>query len=323
MRRSASFPYLRVFGGALLVLAGFMAYYGAGIGPSAILLLVVGGVVVLVAAVTGHRARPLDVCIFILGMLVLGTISSGYSGGMSTVTYSATRSQVHSNAMSIDASASTGSITVGFTNRPDIAYQVNFTKPGWAFSFAGSGEDTIANSTSNGVLHLDVNSAWSSVSVLLGTGYSYDIEATTGTGSISMDALGVALGNVTLHSSTGSVNAIIDSPAIQSLRLQADTGSVNLVSHTLGAAGPSVPVTLITSTGSIDLSASLVSGSAASVTATTTLGSVSQDLRGFTVTQSTTTSLAATAGNIQTAPRSFVITATASLGSVNLNIGFV
>lgn len=323
MRRGASFPILRVFGGALFVLAGILAYFGVGFGASAILLLVVGGVVVLFAALLGHRAKPIDITVFILGMLVLGAVSIGYAPGYQTTSYYATRDQVHANAISIDVSSSTSSISLVFTNRTDFAYQVNFTKPSWGSSFAGSGPDTITNSTMNGVFHLDVSSTWSSVSMLLGKGYSFDVEATTGTGSIDMQAPGVALGNVTLHSSTGSVNALIDSPAMQSLELQADTGSVNLVSHILGAAGPSVPVTLTTSTGSVSVSLSIASQDAVSLTATTSLGSVSHDLRGFTVNQSTNTNLIATAGDVQAAPRSFVITAVASLGSVNLDIGFV
>ncbi|HKT21483.1 MAG TPA: hypothetical protein VJR06_02500 [Nitrososphaerales archaeon] len=323
MRRSASFPYLRVFGGALFVLAGALAYFRIGFGASAILLLVVGGVVVLVAALLGHRARPLDVTVFILGMLVLGAVSIGYAPGFQTTSYYATRDQVHSNAISIDVSSSASSISLVFTNRTDFAYQVNFTKPSWSNSFAGSGPDTVTNSTVGGVFHLDVSSTWSSVSMLLGKGYSFDVEATTGTGSIDMQAPGVMLGNVTLHSSTGSVDAVIDAPAIQSLELQADTGSVNLVSHVLGAARASVPVTLTTSTGSISVSLDIASQNAVSLTATTSLGSVGHSLSGFTINQSTNTNLVASAGNVQTAPKSFDITAVASLGSIDLDIGFV
>lgn len=323
MRRGASFPILRVFGGALLVLAGVFAYLGVGVGASAILLLVVGGGVVLIAAVLGHRSRPVDICIFILGVLVLGAVSAGYSGETQLATYTAARSEVHSNAISVGVSASASSISLVFTNRTDIAYQVNFTRPAWSWNLLGAGPGTITNSTTGGVFHLDISTTWSSVSVVLGRGYSFDVEATTGTGSIDMQALGVALGGVTLHSSTGSVSAVIDSPSVQSLELRADTGSVNLVSHTLGAAGPSVPVTLTTSTGSISVSLNLESQDAASLTAATSLGSISHNLRGFTIDQSSKTNLLATAGNVQTSPRSFDITATASLGSVNLNVGFV
>ena len=101
MKRSSGFPFLRVFGGALLILAGILGYLGVGFGASAILILVAGGVVVLIAAFMGHRARPADIGIFIVGVLVLGVVSAGYSVAPQTVSYSATRAQLHSTALSL------------------------------------------------------------------------------------------------------------------------------------------------------------------------------------------------------------------------------
>ncbi len=323
MRPAARFPILRALGGALLVLAGIFAYLGIGFGASAILILVAGGAVALAVALSGHRARPVDFGVFILGILVLGAVTAGYSSGSQVATYSATRSQVPSTTIALDISSSGGAISVGFTERADVAYQVNFTRQVWTSSFSPPGADTITNSTTGGVFHLSLGSTWSEISVVLGKGYAVDVEAETGTGSIYLHApAGVAVRNVTLHSSTGSVDAIIDSSVVQSLNLHADTGSVSLVSHSLGAAGPSVPISVSASTGSVSLSLSIASQDAVSVSANAALGSVSQNLRGFTITQSTGNSLAATAGNVQTAAQSFVITATASLGSVDLSIGF-
>ena len=323
MKRSTAFPILRVSGGALLVLAGILWYVGIGFGAASILVLVIGGGVVLVAAAMGHRARPLDYCIFLLGILVLGAVTAGYSLGPQLASYSATKDQVQAGALSLAVSASSGAISVGITDRANLAYQVNFTRQAWSPFFSVPGEDTVTNSTSDGVFHLDVGSTWSSISVLLGRGYSLDIDATTGTGSIDLQAVsGVDLRNVTLHSSTGSVSAVIDSSAVQNLRFQADTGSVSLVSHSLGAAGRSVPLVISTTTGSVSVSLNIASQDAVSVSAGTTLGSVSQNLRGFTITENSRTNLAATYGNMQTAASSFAISASATLGSVDLSIGF-
>ena len=322
MKRGLGFPILRALGGAFLVLAGLFAYFGVGFGVSAILLLVVGGAIVLVAALMGFRFRPSDVGVFIIGVLVLGAVSAGYSSGPLVVTHSATRAEVGSNSISLVASTDAGSITIGFTDRPNIAYQVNFTRQAWAYSFSGSGTDTISNSTTNGVFDLNLGSTWSAISVVIGRGYHLDLYATTGAGSINLNARGEeALGVVSLQSSTGSVNAIVDSSALQSLELRADTGSVNLASQNLAAAGPSVPITLATSTGSI--SATITTHDAVSLTASTSLGGISRNLNGFVITQDSRTNLQASAGNLQTAQQSFSITATASVGSVDLNIGFV
>lgn len=322
MKRDARFPALRAVGGVLLLLAGIFGYFGVGFGASAILVLVLGGAVVLVAAVLGHRPRPADVGIFLVGVLVLGAVSYGYSAGSQVATYSAPTSQVPAHTISLTVSADTGSISVGFTERAGVAYQVNFTRQTWLPNFSGTGVNTVTNSTANGVFHLDVESTWSAVSVVVGRGYALDVQATTSVGSIDMEAPGSStLGNVTLVSSTGSINAVIDSPTVQNLELRAGTGSVNLVSHGLGAAGPAVPVTLAASTGSVSVSMTLASQTAASLTASTSLGSISQSLRGFTITQDTHNNLVATVGDYQSAPRSFAITVTASLGSIELNIG--
>lgn len=324
MRPNARFPFLRALGGVLLVLGGVFSYFGVSLGVSAVLVLVVGGATALVVALSGRRSRPVDFGVFIIGILVLGAVTAGYPPGSQAATYSATKGQVPSAVIALDVSSSGGSISIGFTDRADLAYQVNFTRQAWTSSFLPPGADTVSNSTVNGVFHLSVGSTWSGISVALGKGYAVDVDAETGTGSIDLQSpAGVALRNATLHSSTGTVSAVIDSSAVQGLTLQTDTGSVSLVSHALAAAGPSVPISVSTSTGSVSVSLGIASQDAVSVSASAVLGSVSHDLRGFTITQATGGSLAATSGNVQTAPQSFIITATASLGSVDLSIGFV
>lgn len=324
MRRSLSLPVLRILGGALLVLAGFFSYFGIGLGASAVLVIVVGGVVVIAAAFLGHRPGPGDVAIFIVGALVLGAVTAGYSPNLHSATYSALRSQIAAGAISVVITSSGGSIDIGFTDSPDLAYQVNFTQQGWVPSFAGPGTDTVSNSTSNGRFTLDVGSSWSAITVTLAKGYNVDVQATTGTGSISFQGgTDSDLRNVSLRSSTGSVDAVIDSNTVKRISLQADTGSVSIVSHSLGASGPKIPVSLSTSTGSVSASLFLESKDSAYLTASTSLGSISQSLSGFAISQDSRTELVAMAGDYQNSQNSFSISATASVGSININIGFV
>ena len=314
-----SFPYLRVAGGALFVIAGLVAYSGLSIGASAALILVFGGAVVLVLALLGHRPRPWDAAVFIVGVLALSAVSAGYSFGPQSVTYSATRAQLRYNTLSLTVVSSTGSVSLGFTNRPSLAYQVNFSTAG-GIETAG----TVTNSTAGGVFNLKVSSTWSSVSVLVGRGYSLDFNVTTGTGSIDLEAPGAeAIRNVSLYSSIGSVNAVVDSSALTALTLRADFGSINLVSHHLKAAGARVPVTLSGTTGSVHMSVELARPDAVSLTASTAIGSISQSLSGFNISQNTRTDLAATAGDLASAENSFVVTVSSSLGSVDVTAGFV
>ena len=316
-----SFPYLRVAGGALLVVAGLAAYSGLSVGASGALILVFGGAVVLMLALLGHRPRAWDAAVFIVGLLALSAVSTGYSFGPRSVTYSATRTQLRYNTLSFTVVSSTGSVSLGFTNRPNLAYQVNFSTAG---GIETPGVNTVTNSTAGGVFNLKVSSTWSSVSVLVGRGFSLDFNVTTGTGSIDLEAPGAeAIRSVSLYSSIGSVNAVVDSSALTALILRADFGSINLVSHHLGAAGARVPVTLSGTTGSVHMSVELARPDAVSLTASTAIGSISQSLSGFNISQNTRTDLAATAGDLASAENSFVVTASSSLGSVDVTAGFV
>lgn len=324
MRLMEGFPALRALGGALLVLAGVVAFFGVSFGVAAVLIIVAGGGAVLALAVLGHRFRSSDYAVFLVGVIVLGAVAVGPPAGSETVTYSATRAQVPESAVSLTVSADVGSVFVGFSNDPGLAYQVNFTRNSWISTLGSPGADVVENSTGNGVFSLSVGSTWSSVSVLIGSGYALGVSASTGTGSIHFDADGSeSLGNVTLKTSTGSTNVALHSATIQSLSVTTGTGSVAITSSALKAAGPSTPISVATSTGSVNVNAGLAGDDAVALVASTSLGSISHTLSGFDVTEDTSTSLRATAGDPLTAPLSFEMTVTANLGSVNLNVGFV
>lgn len=323
MKREGRFPVLRLLGGALLVLAGVFAYFGVGFGSWGVLVFVAGGGVALAAVLLGHRFRPADMAIFVVGVLALAAVTAWYPTGISMTSYSATRDQVPSPEISLAVSSSGGSVSIAYTHDAGVAYEVNFTRQPWLTSFEPPGGDSVTNSTEGGAFTLTVDSTWSAVSITVGSGYVLSVDATTGTGSISMSVpSGETLGNVSLASSTGSVSADIGSATVESLRMQASTGSVSLAANGLRAAGPSTVVSLSTSTGSVSATLSLPPEDAVSLTASTSMGSISHTLHGFVVTHETASSLQATAGDVSMAAESFAVSATASLGSVDLNIGF-
>jgi len=318
-----SFPYLRVIGGVLLILAGVFAYYGVSVGPPAALIFLLGGVLVVVISVSGHRPRPIDAGVFVIGLLALSGIAIGYNpsyGSSQTLHYSATPAQIPDNSLFLTVSASTGSVKVSFTNDANLAYAVTFARPASPIPFVPPGPAAVANSTRGGTYFLNVTSGAWAVSILLNSRYSTGMTVSTDTGSVSLDATGnESLTDVSLWTSTGSVNAMVDSPSILGLNLTTETGSVSLTSHHLGAGGRHVPVLLTANTGSVSISATLSAG-AATVSASTDLGMVSHQLSGFTVMQSSPRTLEAAYGDSTSARDSFVITAQTNLGSVDVTL---
>jgi hypothetical protein len=115
-----SFPYLRVVGGALLVLAGLVAFYGISIGASAALLLVLGGAAVVDSSVLTSLVLRAD-----LGSINLVSHHLEAVGLRVPITLSASTGSVSMNvglvsrdAVSLAASTSLGSVSqslIGFS----------------------------------------------------------------------------------------------------------------------------------------------------------------------------------------------------------------
>lgn len=313
---------IRILGGAAFVLAGLLAYYGIALGNSAFLLFILAGAAVIVVAVSGHRPPGSDIAIFILGVLVLSGVAAGYSPGNQVTTYSATTDQVHATKMALSVSADTGSVSIFFGDRGNLAYQVNFTRSFGPFVFPfGNSENTLTNSTSGGVFTLKITSSTSAVEVFLRHGYSVNISATTSTGSIDLAARSSEdLRSISLSTSTGSVNAVVDSSTIEGLDLHTTTGSISLVSDQLGTNSQKVPVTLSASLGSLTVRLNVAANVAVSLQATTGLGSINHDLVGFSVTTDKSNDLVASSGSPDTAPRSFLVSTSSDLGSQDLTI---
>ncbi|MGD0477158.1 MAG: hypothetical protein ABSB29_03195 [Nitrososphaerales archaeon] len=312
---------IRVLGGVAFVLAGLLAYYGITFGHSVFLLFMFAGAAVIVVAVTGHRPRGRDIAIFILGVLVLSGVAAGYAPGNRVTTCSATTDQVHATKIALSVSATTGSVSIFFRDKGNLAYQVNFSRSLGPFALPFVGENTVTNSTSGGVFTLKITSSMSGVEVFLRHGYSVSISATAGTGSIDLAAPSSEdVRSVSLSTTTGSVNAVVDSSTIESLDLHTTTGSISLVSNHLGTSGQKVPVSLSTSLGSLSIRLNISVNVAVSLKATTGLGSINHDLVGFSVTTDKSNNLVASAGSPETAPRSFLVSTSTNLGSQDLTI---
>ena len=317
-----SVPLLRIVGGVALLLAGLFAYFNLILGPAVFLLFILAGVVVIIVTFSGHKAHRADVAIFVFGILVLGAATAGYRIGTKSATFSATTAQVGTDRIDLSVAATTGSVSITFLNKSDLAYQVNISESFGGFSIPlAPGQGELTNYTKDGVFGLQINSSFSSIDVFLRQGYFVNVSATTGTGSISLTAdASDRLGSVSLTSSTGSLSATIDTSTIQSLDLRTETGSISLESNDFQTTGHNVPVTLWTSLGSVSLSLEIPNSVAASLTATAGLGSITHHLTGFSVSQNTSSYLAAETSNVGTSPYSFVISCSTSLGSQSISI---
>jgi hypothetical protein len=322
---TAGFPVLRVLGGILLIISGFLYYEQVSLGAYFFLLMVFAGVVVILVALSGHRPRAGDIAIFVIGVLAVGGATAGYyptTQGSNVIvsTYSASTAQVRSDSVALTVTTTTGSVSISFLDKGNLAYEVNFTRP-LVIPAPWTGPNTVTNSTSNGVFSLNVAASASSVSVYLGHGYNVSVNVTADAGSISLNAGGnESVRSVSLSAGTGSIDATVDTDVLTSLNMRASTGSVNLVSNHLAAAGPRVPVSLSSTVGSVEVRLNTAENTAVSINATATLGSISHDLVGLTVSTDTRNSLVASSASIGTASRSLLVSVMTVVGSADVNV---
>lgn len=326
------FPIIRILGGLFFVLAGVVYYLGITLTASIALVFIGGGAAVLLLAVLGHRAHGGDLAVFVIGLLVLSAFLTPGIGapspGSERVTHTVTKAGLSAHQIDLLASADTGSINIFYSDKPDLGYQVNFTRSPLPFGlWPGFNPATsLTNETRGASFFLNATARSYDLSVAIGTGYVLNITATTGTGSVNVRSLaGETLGSVSLESGTGSVNGNLTSLKVGAIRFQAGTGSVNLNSNHLAPNGARVPVTLSAGTGSVNLKMKLTSGTAVSLTASAGFGSVSHNLQGFVVNQQSSagSKLEASAGDINTAAASFVVHLTTGTGSVSANSQFL
>ena len=214
-------------------------------------------------------------------------------------TFSATKTQVVTSHIAVDATTSFGSITLRFSDNADLAYQVVFgTTIAFPFSIPFVNQSTsFSNFTRGGVFFLNASSSSADITITLGSGYVVDLNASAGTGSVNIDStsLGQKFGIVSVSTGTGSIDARIDTLGISYLYLQGGTGSVNFNSNYLSTNGVHVPITLSTGTGSVDFHAMIPSNVGVGLSASNGFGSISKNLQGFTITQSSNGQLTASA----------------------------
>jgi hypothetical protein len=324
-----SFPVFRVAAGSVFVLAGAFAYYGVTFEASLALVLVIAGAAILIAVFAGHRSHPGDVAIFVIALLALAAVGSGlnFQAGTGTVvaSYSATSSQVATNQVMLFAKTNTGSISIDLSPNASLGYQVIFRhSTGFPFFPFGPSTYTLTNNTRSGVFFLNASADYMSIEVTLGEKYFTNITASTGTGSVDLAAgQNVSFGDVSIDSGTGSVSANITAKSISKLYMNTGTGSVDFTSNYLGPSGAKVPITLSTGTGSVTFKANIPTSTAVSLNASTGLGSITHNLSGFTVSQSSSNKLVASAGDTSTAADSFLISVSTGTGSVEVTAQFV
>lgn len=325
-------PVLRILGGVFFVLAGLAYFLAFTIPYSLALLFVAAGAAVVLVAILGHRPSGGDVAVFVIGLLVLGVLTTpgvAYPGGEAgeKVTYTVSASALTAQQVELLVHTDVGSVSVSHLANSAAGYQVNFTRSAFPFSiFSGiSPLASLTNETRGGIFTLNATSRGYSVSVAVGDSYLLNVTASTGTGSIDFNGSPAGrLGDVSLESGTGSVSANITSQSVGAVSLQTGTGSVELRSSHLASNGAMVPITLSTGTGGATLDVSLAGGTAVSLEATAGLGGVNHNLQGFTVSpESTRSSLFATAGEPGSAPSSFVVRISTGTGSVTADARFL
>ncbi|MCL4436620.1 MAG: DUF4097 domain-containing protein [Thaumarchaeota archaeon] len=316
------FSPLRLIAGVVFILAGVFAYYGfRTIFALPVVLIVAGGALVLVV-LTKHRPGGGDIALLVFALLVFGVVTSGPISTLpqETVTYSASRSQVNVNQVALKADASFGGVRILFSDNESLAYRVEFSRS-TAFPFFRGNEPgfSFSNQTKGGTLMLNVSSTDAEIYVILGPHYTTSIDASTGTGSISLTAPRTErIENVVLKTGTGSINANMAAQGIKLLSLSAGTGSVHLKSGYLAASGTDVPFAVSTGTGSVSVDVNIPRSTSAALTATTDLGTVSHSLQGFTIAHSSNNRLDATTEDTTRQENSFRIRISTGTGSIDL-----
>ena len=322
----SSFPVLRLFAGLIFFAAGLLVYFKVNFGFSFALVFIVAGAAVVLIGLLGHRASAGDIALFIISLIILAGVASSYNFATGAEhSYFATKGQVVASHIAIDATTSFGSITLGFSNNADLAFQVVFGRT-IVFPFSippGNQSTSFSNVTRGGVLFLNASSSSADITITMGQGYLVDFNASAGTGSVSFDStsLGQKFGIVSISTGTGSVDARLDTPSISYLRLQGGTGSVNFNSNYLSTGGVHVPITLSTGTGSVNFHAMIPNNVGVYLSASNGFGSISRNLQGFTMSQSSNGQLTASADESSVA--SFEVNLSVGTGSMNVDASIV
>jgi hypothetical protein len=313
----AYIPVLRILGGVFFLLAGVFFYYKIGFVFSFPILLVTAGAVVMILALAKHRPTGGDIALFVIGLLVFGGVTSTVTSTAGPIlSFTATTSQVHVRALVVKLSSNFSSVRIMFSNKDNLVYQLNFT--GIAGFFPVPPKTNFYNETRGDALFLNASSTSSEISMILGEGYTTNITASTGAGSISVTTLGDEhLGRVSLSSGAGSISADLPVNSIGGLEISTGAGSIDLKSSRFVPALPGVPVSLSSGAGSASINVAVPSAAGVEITGSTGIGTINNDLPGFSVTSSYGR-ITATAGNLSATNPSFQISVSTGAGSLSL-----
>lgn len=315
-------PLLKLVAGALFVLAGFSVHYGVRTALSIpIVLMITGGTIILIV-LTGYRPKSGDIAFFVIGLLILGVVTSapGLAGPRETVVYSVQSDQVDVDRIYITVDANFGAIGIDFDDG-DVAYRIVFSRP-LSFPFFQRDEldFSFSNQTRDGTLFLNASSFAAEIRVTLGKGYVTHIDASTTTGSISLSApRSEVIESILLSTNMGSIDAEVSTENIKKLDIKTTTGSIDMKSDYLAPGAAKVPVTISTGTGSISFDAEIFRSTAVTLTAKVSIGSIHHDLEGFVISRSTGNRVEAVAGDPAKAGESFEIAISSGTGFIDLN----
>jgi len=323
-----SFSPLRLVAGVVFILSGALAYFRVNLGLSTALVFVLAGVAVIAVGMLGRRARPADVAILIIALIIFaGVASSANYSTVNTRTYNVTRGEIAASRIEIDSNTRFGGITVKFSGNSDLGYQVAFRQTTFQFPFSfqifGNSSNSISNFTRDGTLFLSANSTSADIIVTLGPGYLISINATAGTGSIEVDSstLNQRFGHISLSTGTGSIDTHIDTTGISSLNLQTGTGSVSFNSNYLSPSGSKIPIMVSTGTGSLTFNSKFPSAVGVNISASNGFGTISKNLTGFRILQSSNGALVASEGSL--GGSSFEVTLSVGTGLMNVDATLV
>lgn len=295
------------------------------LGLSLALVLVFAGVLVMIIGYLGRRAKPIEVALLVIALIVFaGVVSTVSYSASGTKTYSASKSQISVSRIAINASSKFGSISVRFSGNADLGYQVVFTQTEIPFfQVFGNNSISLTNVTRDGTFFLNANASNAGITITLGAGYFVSIDADTGTGSVDINSssLGQEFGGLSLSTGTGSISAQIDSSNVSSIDMSTGTGSVSFDSTYLAPSRNAVPLTLSTGTGSLSFYAMIPATAGANISATDGFGSISRSLTGFNVIQSSNNQLNAAEGSMKGS--SFAIELSVGTGSLSVTCSLV
>jgi len=309
-----------VMGGLLLVLAGVFALSGVTYPYALPILLLAAGAIIIVASLLRFRITLPSITIFLLGIVILGLVLSGYPSleRVSTETYELMTAQATVDQIELSCIISTGSIHLSFTTNTSLIYRVVFKK--YYFWFT---QPTVLFNKSlvDEKLTVNAESTTASVDIILSETIRSSFNLTTTTGSVRIEAPPSAskIRDMHLKTTTGEVWAnITNTASLRKVVATTSTGKAELLINS-GLLSHDCTVYLSTTTGQVILNLQLKSVES-DLSASTIVGRVNADnVVGFTILEKTATTFHARTPNYNVPQtRKLNVSANTSTGNVDI-----